>query len=551
MLEIDCDFSHDPKEVPRLIAACEAGADLALGSRWVEGGGTVNWGRGRTFVSRGGSFYARTILGVGVRDLTGGFKCFRRAVLETIDLDAIAAKGYGFQIETTYRALRAGLPGGRDPDHVRRPARRRVEDGRLDRRRGDAPGAGAALPRAARPAVAQPGDRDALHLRMDEVTDATFADEVLGSEIPVIVEFGAPWCRPCKAIEPALAEIAAGAARARSARQARHRHEPRHAVALRRPLGPDRDPVRRRRGARDARRPARQEPATSGRSRRTSERRDALTRPWDDLLVGEELASRTTEPPRDGPLRAAPRRPRPARRERARRRAASTGLYAHQAETWEAAARGEDVIVTTATASGKSLAFTLPVLDAIAREPTRAGALPLPDEGADAGSGARASPGFRLARASRPRSTTATPSPSGAAQIRKTANVILTNPDMLHVGILPNHDRWGDVLHNLRYVVVDEAHVYRGVFGSHVGNVLRRLRRLARAYGAEPQFLLASATIANAGELAPRADRAAGDASSTSDTSARARARRRALESGAARPRARGAGERALARRRC
>jgi dolichol-phosphate mannosyltransferase len=109
VLEIDCDFSHDPKEVPRLIATCEGGADLALGSRWIEGGGTVNWGRGRTFVSRGGSFYARTILGVGVRDLTGGFKCFRRIVLETIDLDAIEAKGYGFQIETTYRSLRAGF----------------------------------------------------------------------------------------------------------------------------------------------------------------------------------------------------------------------------------------------------------------------------------------------------------------------------------------------------------------------------------------------------------------------------------------------------------
>ena len=109
VLEIDCDFSHDPKEVPHLIATCEAGADLALGSRWVDGGGTVNWGRGRMFVSRGGSLYARTILGVHVRDLTGGFKCFRRAVLETIDLDAIAAKGYGFKIETTYRALRAGF----------------------------------------------------------------------------------------------------------------------------------------------------------------------------------------------------------------------------------------------------------------------------------------------------------------------------------------------------------------------------------------------------------------------------------------------------------
>src|SRR5207302_9255930 len=87
-------------------------------------------------------------------------------------------------------------------------------------------------------------------------------------------------------------------------------------------------------------------------------------------------------------------------------------------------------------------------------------------------------------------------------QIRKWSNLILTNPDMLHVGVLPHHDRWADVLHNLAYVVVDEAHVYRGVFGSHVGNVLRRLRRLAHVYGAEPQFLLASATIANPGELA-------------------------------------------------
>ena len=97
------------RDVPRLIAACEDGADLALGSRWVEGGGTVNWGLVRRLISRGGSLYARLVLGVGVRDLTGGFKCFRRAVLETIDRDAIAARGYGFQIEGTYRALRAGF----------------------------------------------------------------------------------------------------------------------------------------------------------------------------------------------------------------------------------------------------------------------------------------------------------------------------------------------------------------------------------------------------------------------------------------------------------
>jgi dolichol-phosphate mannosyltransferase len=109
ILELDCDFSHDPADVPRLIAACEAGASLALGSRYVEGGGTLNWGLARRFVSGGGSLYARLLLGVRIRDLTGGFKCYRRDVLERIDLDAIHSKGYAFQIETTYRALRAGF----------------------------------------------------------------------------------------------------------------------------------------------------------------------------------------------------------------------------------------------------------------------------------------------------------------------------------------------------------------------------------------------------------------------------------------------------------
>ena len=109
VLEVDCDFSHDPADIPRLIAACDAGADLALGSRYVPGGGTVNWGIARRIVSWGGSFYARTILGVPVRDLTGGFKCFRRVVLETLDLGAIESRGYAFQIETTYRTLRKGF----------------------------------------------------------------------------------------------------------------------------------------------------------------------------------------------------------------------------------------------------------------------------------------------------------------------------------------------------------------------------------------------------------------------------------------------------------
>ena len=110
VLEMDCDFSHDPQDVPRLIATCEeGGADLALGSRWVAGGGTENWGLVRRAISRGGSLYARIVLGVGIRDLTGGFKCFRRTVLESIDLESIDAAGYVFQIETTYRALRKGF----------------------------------------------------------------------------------------------------------------------------------------------------------------------------------------------------------------------------------------------------------------------------------------------------------------------------------------------------------------------------------------------------------------------------------------------------------
>ncbi len=108
VLEIDCDFSHDPADVPRLIAAAGE-ADLVLGSRYVPEGRVENWGVLRRLVSSGGSLYARALLGVALRDLTGGFKCFRRAVLERIDLDAIDARGYAFQIETTYRALRAGF----------------------------------------------------------------------------------------------------------------------------------------------------------------------------------------------------------------------------------------------------------------------------------------------------------------------------------------------------------------------------------------------------------------------------------------------------------
>jgi len=109
VLEMDCDFSHDPKDVPRLIAAAEDGADLVLGSRYVSGGSIPNWGALRRFVSLGGNIYAQVFLQSRIRDLTGGFKCFRRRVLETIPLEEIDSKGYAFQIETTYRVRRAGF----------------------------------------------------------------------------------------------------------------------------------------------------------------------------------------------------------------------------------------------------------------------------------------------------------------------------------------------------------------------------------------------------------------------------------------------------------
>jgi DEAD/DEAH box helicase domain-containing protein len=222
------------------------------------------------------------------------------------------------------------------------------------------------------------------------------------------------------------------------------------------------------------------------------------TTAWADLLEAEEIAHVSTEPAR-GP-RLAPI-PGPVD-DRVRERLPHEALFTHQAEAWDAAQRGEHVIVTTGTASGKTLAFNLPVLDALAREPKNR-ALYLYPTKALAQDQLRSLqelkiPGVRAAIYD------GDTEGDRRWQIRRWANLILTNPDMLHIGVLPHHDRWGDVLQNLRYVVVDEAHVYRGVFGSHVGNVLRRLRRAAAMYGADPQFLLASATIANPAELADR-----------------------------------------------
>jgi DEAD/DEAH box helicase domain-containing protein len=221
---------------------------------------------------------------------------------------------------------------------------------------------------------------------------------------------------------------------------------------------------------------------------------------WDDLLVEAEELAYVTEVPGQAPETVPlPEDLHPKVREALSERGISR-IYRHQLAAFANSKRGNSVVVATGTASGKTLAFNLPVLDALAAEP-KLRALYLYPTKALAQDQARALAELRVpkVRAAIYDGDTET---EKRWQIRKWANVILTNPDMLHVGVLPHHDRWGDVLTNLRYVVVDEAHVYRGVFGSHVGNVLRRLRRAAAIYGAEPQFLLASATIANPGELA-------------------------------------------------
>ena len=226
--------------------------------------------------------------------------------------------------------------------------------------------------------------------------------------------------------------------------------------------------------------------------------------PWDALLEAGRADERLVRQARE-PARSARTAPLPADLHpdllAALRRTGVEELYSHQADTVEAAQRGP-VIITTGTASGKSLAFNLPALHTLLSTP-RSRALYLYPTKALAQDQARALHSLGLDRV-RPAIYDGDTPRAERAAIRRRANVVLTNPDMLHVGVLPNHGAWGDFFANLAAVVVDEAHVYRGVFGSHVGNVLRRLRRISAAYGNDPLFLLASATIANPVELAER-----------------------------------------------
>jgi DEAD/DEAH box helicase domain-containing protein len=177
-------------------------------------------------------------------------------------------------------------------------------------------------------------------------------------------------------------------------------------------------------------------------------------------------------------------------------------LYSHQSQALYDAFEGP-TIVTTGTASGKSLCFQLPTLQVLTADRT-ARALYLYPTKALAQDQARSLHAFGLHKQVRPAIYDGDTPRGERSAIRKRSNLILTNPDMLHVGILPNHPAWGELFANLAFVVIDEAHVYRGVFGSHVANVVRRLRRVAAIHGSEPRFLLASATIANPVELAER-----------------------------------------------
>ncbi len=233
--------------------------------------------------------------------------------------------------------------------------------------------------------------------------------------------------------------------------------------------------------------------------------KDRQIEPWSALLDAGLADGRLVREAREGPGRAKLVQAPPELHPDVLAALARMGvesLYSHQAEAIHSAWQGP-TIITTGTASGKSMCFNLPTLDVLCRD-ARARALYLYPTKALAQDQARALASFGLTKRVRPAIYDGDTPREARAQIRKSANVVLTNPDMLHVGILPNHAGWADLFANLAVVVIDEAHVYRGVFGSHVANVLRRLRRIAAAYGTEPRFLLTSATIANPAELAER-----------------------------------------------
>lgn len=180
-------------------------------------------------------------------------------------------------------------------------------------------------------------------------------------------------------------------------------------------------------------------------------------------------------------------------------------LYSHQAEAIAAARAGRHVVVATPTASGKSLCFHLPVIDALARDPTASALFVYPTKALSRDQEHNLRELIAEAGLSMPATVYDGDTPGDARRVaRERCRVLLTNPDMLHAGILPNHARWAGFLQGLRYVVLDELHTYRGVFGSHMAHVIARLRRIARFHGSEPTFVMATATIGNPREHAAR-----------------------------------------------
>jgi len=179
-------------------------------------------------------------------------------------------------------------------------------------------------------------------------------------------------------------------------------------------------------------------------------------------------------------------------------------LYSHQSEAWDAARGGQNVAVATGTASGKTLAYNLPVLAALLEDPAARALFLFPTKALSQDQLSVLHSFQSSIKDLRSAIYDGDTPPSQRPLIRKNARIILTNPDMLHTGILPHHTKWEEFFRNLRFVVIDEMHTYRGVFGSHVANVIRRFKRVAAFYGAKPQFLLASATIGNPKELAER-----------------------------------------------
>ena len=222
----------------------------------------------------------------------------------------------------------------------------------------------------------------------------------------------------------------------------------------------------------------------------------------DLALKSDSLRAIKHIPARDGEYRDYPAEVHPALVEVLKEKGFER-LYTHQHSCWEAVRRGENTVVVTPTASGKTLCYNLPILDAMLKNPSARALYLFPtkalanDQRAELDETIRKLPGeIRIF-------TYDGDTPQDARKaIRARGHIVLTNPDMLHSGILPHHTKWIKLFENLQYIVIDELHKYRGIFGSHLANVLRRLKRIAKFYGATPQFILCTATIANPVEMA-------------------------------------------------